>query len=453
MNPVSLTGHIMELLELAEPRPPGSATGTVDAAALPSDTIVANFFRQRKYLGSHDRRYISGIFYSILRNRRYLDTLLDRCLAEPGMESILPEPRYRSLPLLVLAFLTVDQRPLEEIFQAIGSRWKTVFPRVSLDRFVHFADQIRDLPFLDSVQRPGVLYSFPDWMVRAWEKQFPGEVESLLQALNREAPTVLRVNLLKCSREECQSRLALEGIETAPAQISPAGLIVTKRFNKNTLQSFREGWFEVQDEGSQLVSLMLPVTPGKTVIDACAGAGGKTLHVAELMRDTGRIFAMDSDPRRLEELERRSMRAGLKSVHVRMPGTYPKEEYRGMADLVLVDAPCSGSGTIRRNPALKWSTTESLVKHFAGLQIKILTKSSEYVKPGGVLAYITCSLFGAENEEVVGSFLSSAPEFRIVCPATVYPGAMLHPDGAISFLPHTMKTDGFFICVMGRQER
>jgi 16S rRNA (cytosine967-C5)-methyltransferase len=257
----------------------------------------------------------------------------------------------------------------------------------------------------------------------------------------------MRVNTLKTNRDTCRERLKEEGIETERSPISPVGLIARKRFNAASSLAFKEGWFEMQDEGSQIVSLIAAPQPGATVIDACAGAGGKTLHLADLMRNQGKIFAIDIDPKRTSELELRSARAGITIVRTLGREGLAPEELAGKADLVLVDAPCSGSGTLRRNPAFKWTITESLVEHQSELQRTILQFNAQFTKPGGTLLYCTCSLFRKENEDVVEAFLAGHPEYHL----ERREGLVESAEAAITLLPHLHNTDGFFIATMRRE--
>jgi 16S rRNA (cytosine967-C5)-methyltransferase len=283
-------------------------------------------------------------------------------------------------------------------------------------------------------------------MIEEWSEEYGDSTEKFLQSLNTPARTTLRVNLLKATREECQDRLREEGIESIPTTLSPSGLKTVKRFNAQSSQAFKEGWFEVQDEGSQLVSIIAGPRPGQIVIDGCAGAGGKSLHMAERMHDEGEIVAVDVDGRRLLELQHRARRAGVTCVLTILREQLQPENFIGKADLVFLDAPCSGTGTIRRNPWFKWSVTESLVSHFSELQLNILSFNAQFVKTGGKLVYVTCSLFKKENEEIVGKFLSTNSDFRYgtTIPSELSGQIQLH-DGCVKLTPDRYDTDGFVL--------
>lgn len=446
MNKASLVGHVLELLEL------------IDRSTQPPDHIVSDFFKSKKYLGSHDRRFIAETVFGMIRHRRFLEALLEQYVSLHPAQDALDTTRHRYLSLFV-AYGVAVQNHIEANGQPVNgvvpeSYWKTYFPKFELQSYVQWIVSNKPLAFLehDPVVRLGVRYSFLDWMIEEWQEQVTNEIEPLLTALNTPAPVTLRVNLQKTSRDECTLRLREEGVEVTPAPISQSGLIAQKRFNQQALQSFKDGWFEMQDEGSQIVSLLVNPQPGEIVIDACAGAGGKSLHMADVMNDNGEIIAIDIDAKRLSELRRRAERASVHSIKTLVRDEIRPEDLNGKADRVLVDAPCSGVGTIRRNPGFKWSVTESLVEHYAGLQREILQFNSQFVKKDGILVYTTCSLFRKENEEVVNAFLSAHQEFKALNPGGSAPFLNIKSNEPfIKLFPHRHGTDGFFIAVLQRQ--
>ncbi len=437
MNLSSLVGHVTELL-LA-----------IQNSKEPADHIVSSFFRNRTYLGSRDRRFISEAVYGIIRNRRFLEALLEQFLSEHPDASDLDQPLKRFLPLYAIYAVAVENKSQTDALPE--SLWNTSFPSVRLQMFEEWIHSHKNLEYLRETPEVmlAVRYSFQDWMVERWNSGDVGETERLLRALNSAAEITLRVNRLKANREECQRRLANEGIATTFTTYSPDGLIASKRFNTHASQAFKDGWYEVQDEGSQLISILASPNPGQIVVDACAGAGGKTLHLASLMNDQGEIIAMDNDSRRLFELERRAERAGISSIKTLNKENILPENFFGKADLVLVDAPCSGVGTIRRNPSMKWSVTESLVEHYHERQSEILGFNAQFVKPGGKLVYATCSLFRRENEDVVNKFLMTNDQFKITSlqsPADVI--NLPSESEMLTLYPHITHTDGFFISAM-----
>lgn len=430
----SLAGHILELFYI------------FNTSKSPTNQITKEYFKSRRYLGSHDRRAIANTVFGLIRHRRFLETLSDEYLKQnPKIE--IPKERFNyDLPLLVAYCEIIDKGikiPL--------SLWKTHLPEIEIISYINWINDNSSLDFLskDHLLQIGVKYSFPDWMVDIFQKQIGNEIEMLLDSLNTQAPTTLRVNILITTREECQARLRSEGIETTYSKISPVGLIANKRFNSQALNSYKDGWFEIQDEGSQLISLISQPQEGSIVIDACAGAGGKSLHLAELMNNRGEIIALDIDARRLEELSKRAKRGHIDIIKPQIYKPGNNEILRERADLVLVDAPCSGSGTIRRNPRLKWNLKPILIKSYSERQIKILEESKHFVKNDGFLIYATCSLFSIENEIVVKTFLEKNQNYQLCLikeRLTQYNLTSLDPW--LTLYPHRYHTDGFFIAVM-----
>ncbi len=296
------------------------------------------------------------------------------------------------------------------------------------------------------VKRIALQYSFPDWMVERLVNQHgPEETESLCKSLNEQAPMSIRVNTLQATVEKCREALEKEGIETEASALSPVGLMLKKRVNVFQLKAFKDGMFEVQDIGSQLLPVLIDPKPTAKVLDACAGAGGKALEFAALMQNRGEIYATDISKLRIEELRKRARRAGAFNIRPKAVGSLEDlaDDFTGFFDLVFVDAPCTGVGTIRRNPGMKWSVTEDMVKELAEKQKSILHFCKPLVKAGGKIVYATCSLFTEENEDVVRAFLSENPELR-VSPMT-FAGKQTE---FLSLHPHRHGTDGFFCAVL-----
>ena len=273
------------------------------------------------------------------------------------------------------------------------------------------------IPTESAIVRIGIEHSFPDWMVQKLIEQYgESEVEKICASLNEQAPLTLRVNTLKTTVEQCQAELSKQGIETTKTLLSPFGLNLSKRINVFSLSMFRDGWFEVQDEGSQLLPFLIDPKPNAKLLDVCAGAGGKTLEFAALMKNRGEIFATDINSFRLEELRKRMKRAGAQNIRVQEIQAIEDlaEQYSNFFDIVFVDAPCSGLGTIRRNPGMKWMVTEQTVNEVSDKQRSILHSSAPLVKPGGRIVYATCTLLRQENEDVVEEFIVRHPEFKLV---------------------------------------
>ncbi|MBZ4329740.1 RsmB/NOP family class I SAM-dependent RNA methyltransferase [Corallococcus sp. AS-1-12] len=289
--------------------------------------------------------------------------------------------------------------------------------------------------------------SLPDWLADHFSRELGAEAEDFCAHLNVPGPITLRVNPARISREALAARLASEGVSTRPGSWSPLALHVDgPRPNLYALPSLQEGLFEVQDEGSQLLGLLVEARPGETVLDLCAGAGGKTLQLGAAMKDSGRLLAYDPDAERLDRLQQRASRAGLTRVQVLRAPPSPGLD----ADRVLADAPCSELGSLRRGPDLRFRLTPDSLSRYTAVQRDILARAGDVVRPGGRVVYATCTVNRAENQDVVADFLRSRPDFRAVTPGAGWlPDACLQ-DGFLLVTPHRHGTDGFFAAVLER---
>ena len=279
---------------------------------------------------------------------------------------------------------------------------------------------------------------------------------SIMTALNREARVCVRVNTSRISRDKVLNSFKSQGVEAVPSAFSPMGIYLPKRVNLNNVRLYKEGLIEIQDEASQMIGLIVNPQEGEAIVDACAGAGGKSLEIAALSNGKTKIFALDVDTNRLKNLNLRAERGGYKNiVQVKVSGDSfdGVEQLLGCADKVIVDAPCSGSGTIRRNPDKKFHLTKSLVEKKASYQKSLLSHYSQLVKTGGLLFYATCSIFEEENQAVVEWFLSSDSRYKRLSVADFSHGqefSELIEDGFLSIYPHRHEMDGFFAAVMKR---
>jgi 16S rRNA (cytosine967-C5)-methyltransferase len=298
-----------------------------------------------------------------------------------------------------------------------------------------------------------VYHSHPVWIVEKWLKEFhePGVVEALCTANNNEPPLTIRANPLKTKREALQMLLDHEGYTSSPTRFSPFGLVVDKKEDIFKTDAFANGAFEVQDEGSQLITLLTGAKPGEFVVDSCAGNGGKSLFLSGLMRNKGTVIAFETSASKLANLRRRAARAG--AMNIRTAETGMLGEYDGMADCVLIDAPCSGMGVFRRNPDSKWRLTQEDIRELSVKQKEILMEYSGLVKPGGRLVYATCTISREENEEVVRRFLEENADFHMVPASEMNPEIFgkFTTEGYFRSLPHVHGTDGFFGAVMSRK--
>jgi 16S rRNA (cytosine967-C5)-methyltransferase len=299
----------------------------------------------------------------------------------------------------------------------------------------------------------------PHWLFVEIERQYE-DAAPLIDALRQSAPLDLRVNSIKASRAEVLEELAAHHVGAAPTPYSPDAIRLASKPALTNWPAYREGRIEVQDEGSQLIARLLQPRRGQMVVDFCAGAGGKTLALGALMRSSGRLYAFDVNEKRLAGFGPRLKRSGLSNVHpvvIRNESDIRVKRLNGKCDRVLVDAPCSGSGTLRRNPDLKWRFSETELARVKDVQRSVLRAAARLLKPGGRLVYATCSLLAQENQAVAETFLAEHPEFELVPAATVLRAQSIDVEHAARFapyfvmLPHLHGTDGFFAAVFERR--
>ncbi len=443
MKKSSLVGHTAELY------------ATILNSSRPADHLIDQFFRSRKYLGSNDRRFIGETTYGILRYKKRVDWLLS-AVSRDAIKVKTNEFARGIFSVIAYLFLEKKESPnvvLEELRDLFHNNENEV------EQFLnYFSEQSLAVPVLENtLQSFALQFSFEEWMIEEWIKQFGiEETKNLCETLNSPAPITLRVNTLKSTRLRCSEELQKENVAVIPTTFSPIGLRLEKRVNVFQLESFRNGFFEVQDEGSQLLALVADPKPRSKVIDACAGAGGKSLAMAAQMNNRGEIFALDVHSGRLDDFHKRIKRAGVDIVRKRIINEGEViSEFNNFADYVLVDAPCSGTGTIRRNPGMKWSVTPQMISEMHDKQLKILTLNSLYVKNGGTLIYATCSLMKHENENVVEEFLSHHPEFELSDIEPIlkkYNLATQNASRYFQLLPNVYGTDGFFAAVMRKKK-
>ncbi|MEH2194673.1 MAG: 16S rRNA (cytosine(967)-C(5))-methyltransferase [Nostoc sp.] len=299
------------------------------------------------------------------------------------------------------------------------------------------------------VERLAILHSFPDWIIQVWLEQLGfEETEQLCEWMNQSPTIDLRINPLCTSIDEVEA--ALQSVDILVRRIPhlPQAL----RFIGNTgsiqkLPGFKEGWWTVQDSSAQLVSHLLDPQPGEVIIDVCAAPGGKTTHIAELMADNGKIWACDRTSSRLRKLQENSQRLNLQSIQIYTGDSRHFNQFYNTADRVLLDAPCSGLGTMHRHADARWRQTPESVRELSVLQEELLTHTSSFVKAGGVLVYATCTLHPAENEEVISAFLAKSPDWQIESPRGVElpVSAYSTPQGWFKVWPHRQDMDGFFM--------
>jgi 16S rRNA (cytosine967-C5)-methyltransferase len=396
----------------------------------PADGVLSAYFREQKVLGARDRAFIAETVYAVLRRKRSLS----RVIGQPVT------PRRLILAQLV-RHAGLSQRALEGLLETGEADWLTRLksepePELSL------AEQA----------------DLPDWLVDMLTPHMSGDkLLELARSLNTGAPLDLRVNPLKASRDAVLEQLKADGYEGEAGKISPLSIRLRSKPALTRYALYQQGQIEVQDEGSQLLAYLVAPKRGEMVVDFCAGAGGKTLLLGALMRSTGRLYAFDVSEKRLARLRPRVARAGLSNVHpvcISSENDVRVKRLAGKIDRVLVDAPCSGLGTLRRNPDLKWRQTAEGVAELVRKQQDILSGAARLVKPGGRLVYATCSILPQENEEVVAAFLAAHEDFRQI-PATRVLGQQqiaLDTGDALRLSPQQHDTDGFYAVVLERRK-
>jgi 16S rRNA (cytosine967-C5)-methyltransferase len=299
----------------------------------------------------------------------------------------------------------------------------------------------------------GILHSFPDWIVKLWLEQFGWqETEQLCQWFNQTPTIDLRVNRLKTTLEAVETALNQAGIATSRLPPLPQALRLAGSMGAiPSLPGFQEGWWTVQDGSAQLVSHLLAPQEGETIIDACAAPGGKATHIAELMGDRGTVWAGDRALSRLHKLQANAQRLQIQSLKTCQGDSRHLPQFMGIADRVLLDAPCSGLGTLHRHPDIRWRQSPEKVGELATLQGELLAEGATWVKPKGILVYATCTLNPRENEGVVQEFLAKHPDWHIQPPPPASPAAaFLEAAGWLKVLPHRHHLDGFFMVKLRR---
>ena len=397
----------------------------------PADATVSRFFRDNRGLGPRERATMAETVYTVLRKKLLFDHL-----APSGSG-----PKERRLAILG--------------FYGPGD-----FLRSALsEQEINWLDQCEKVSPHDLMERHR--HNLPEWLVEPLKAQLGAEFWPLVETLNLGAGLDLRVNTFKAKRADVQKELAKAGIKAVNTPYSPWGLRIAGKPALNKNDAFLRGEFEVQDEGSQLLSMLLDAKRGEMVVDFCAGAGGKTLALGAAMRSTGRLYAFDTSAHRLDAFKSRLKRSGLSNVH---PAAIAHERddrvkrLTGKMDRVLVDAPCTGLGTLRRNPDLKWRQNMQAVEEMAAKQIAILQSASRMLKTGGRLVYATCSVLPQENEAIAEAFSAANPNFvpmaagDVLAELKVENAAGLCSGGEAGQLylrlwPHRHATDGFFAAV------
>ena len=412
------------------------------AVAAPADAVISAWFRARRHIEERDRGYIIELFYALLQHQARLGWWLARA----GAADV---PRNRLLAWLTL----VDARTKTEIGTLFSGGKHAPDALTAAERALVAALQGQGIDHPEMAE--AVRVECPDWAVAPLQRRFGDGFTQEMAALLGKAPLDLRVNPIKATREAMMGELRQLGLPAAAAPLAPHGIRLPERLSLARLPMLKSGAVEIQDEGSQLVAMLVDARPGERVVDFCAGAGGKTLAIAAQMANKGHVVACDVMEGRLKRGAERFRHAGLHNIQTRLLSSETDrwvKRHKAGFDRVLVDAPCSGTGTWRRNPDARWRVMEgSRLDRLVPLQGRILASAARLVKPGGRLVYATCSMLIEENEDQVAAFLAAHPHFRMVPLREAAPQlAPVVEADCLSLTPARHHTDGFFAAVLQR---
>lgn len=425
------------------------------------DEILSQVLTKSVLPDERDRALVGELVNGTIRHLYYIDFLISRFSRHP-LDKMDPEVRnLLRLGFYQILYTRIPERViLAESLKILSYRkrgnWIKGLVNAILHKIVENKTNLPEPPDFNPVLYLSVKYSFPEWLVKKWINRFGiEETEKLLLASNERAPLVIRVNTLKVSRENLLIYLQKEEVPKAKScSYSPVGIILDGFRGKITeLKAYHFGWISVQDSASQLVTFLLDPKPGENILDACAGVGGKTSHIAELTQNKGIIWAFDLYQWRLEKLKENFQRLGLK-----LPGIFQGDVVETLPklnpplfDRILIDAPCTGTGVIRKHPDIKWARSEEDLKKVPQKQLRLLEGLLPFLKKGGTIVYATCSLEPEENEEIIKNFLKNHPEFEIENPLKILQNIcgpnikiLIENEKYLKTYPHKHNLDGFF---------
>lgn len=398
-----------------------SAIRAVLPMEYPADATLRRFFREHPALGANNRASIAEAVFGILRHKFFLERIVT-----------IATPRTLLLTYLI-KFQGINLRELKPVISESEAKWLAEIKAVTL-----------------TSQPPAVQAEFPAWLFQKLQDFMPEtNILDLGRALQQTAPLDLRVNTVLEKRDNILAALSQEGIPAQATHYSPIGIRLTGKPAINRHPLFLSGKIEIQDEGSQLLGYLLAPKRGEMIVDFCAGAGGKTLLLGALMNSKGRIYAFDTSEKRLNNLKPRLKRSGLSNLHPQLitsENDIKVKRLTGKIDRVLVDAPCSGLGTLRRNPDLKWRHSPQSIQELKRKQAAILAAAAQLLKPGGRLVYATCSFLPEENQDIVEKFLLGHPQFFLENSAEILSKQKIPLDTGefLQLSPHQHGTDNFF---------
>jgi 16S rRNA (cytosine967-C5)-methyltransferase len=456
----TLVSHTAELLRivLKSPKAP--------------DLIASEYFRQKKYIGSKDRKFISESLFNALRNKVTADFILPEiCLSDSELSN--SQKSFQLLKFTVLSSLFIAENYPNRIIFSPSEIYNSLQKlNLSLKELIDSAAYelgYTDTSFFDLLSAKfekliainpetssqiASRYSFPQYFTDKFlsHERTYNEIFAIAESLLFPAPLCLRVNNKVTNVDSVVEFLHSNSIKAEKSKLSPSGIIIDKRVRLNDTEIFQKGQIEVQDVGSQLIAFALAPEPNTDVLDACAGAGGKSLHIADLQNDTGHILATDIEFNRLKEIKGRAAKSGISSISTQIVRNFDlHKSIKKKFDYVLVDAPCSGTGTMRRNPLPKWNLNDKLLKKLNQNQAAILQYYSQFVEDDGILLYSTCSIMYEENEDIVIEFLKNNPDFE---PSQIMPGLsnygisipdLTDTDFYLRVEPSNLESDGFFM--------
>lgn len=467
MKFATLIKHAAELLRIIRKSP------------APADSVASEYLRPRKYIGSSERKIISELVFNTLRTEALVAYFVTNILKINNKDEIKQNFDTLFIVSSTIFFATVDPKASELFLQRLAKFTDTSrgtagalidalaepeMPKLDISA-AEFISQLQKLTdsYMEIIHSDGILppplLCMNDTVAKELEKRYsPQFIAQLSFSLLKPAPVCLRVNTLKISRRDLMIRLQNYGIESVESIFSPVGMILDGRPNLNVLEEAKNGFFWIQDIGSQLIGYALGAEPGSSILDACAGAGGKTLHIAADLENDAEILASDIEFKRLKEISKRADTAGISCIRTALLAKTPlKEQISRKFDFVITDAPCSGLGTVRRMPMQKWRLTPKLLKRITDAQSEIVDYYSDFVAPGGILLYATCSFLPAENFDIVTKFLESHPDFS---PAPIKPvfeskkasfPSLTESDFMLQLTPLDGETDGFFMARMQKK--
>jgi len=425
-------GQVQTAIELLE---------ELQGLSTPADRYMSLFFKKRRYIGSSDKGVVADITYTVYRRQGELRYILEQL----GLSADMP---YN---LVLVALYHCFGKTIEEIAAVYeGSEYSPE----ALSK--HEMDLLKKVSKVNMKDAPApARANFPEWLEPSLIKSFGDNLVAEMRALGDRATTDIRVNTLKASLNGVQKELKLGGFDMQRTEISPWGLRMASRRSLFNSEAFKKGWFEIQDEGSQLITLASGVASGMTVVDFCAGAGGKTLGLSAMMENKGTVYACDTNQRRLDELPKRVKRSGAGNIrrqHLQTEHTKWVKRHKNMADVVLIDAPCTGTGTWRRSPDSKWRINEESLNNLLKTQQDIMQSAQRMVKVGGRLVYATCSVLQEENQEQIEKFLNTQEGFEVQSVSKFAPEIKPFEteEGFACLSPLKSGTDGFFIAILKR---